>query len=55
MSLATFIRSGRLYGRVAYASLRAGTRTIYRKPADGSGAEEMLVSDAGGGSVDPPQ
>jgi len=32
---------------VAYASLRAGTRSIYRKPADGSGAEEMLVSDAG--------
>jgi serine/threonine protein kinase len=33
---------------VAYASLREGTRTIYRKPADGSGTEEMLVSDAGG-------
>jgi serine/threonine protein kinase len=31
---------------VAYESLRAGTRSIYRKPADGSGAEEMLVSDA---------
>ena len=31
---------------VAYASLRAGTRSVYRKPADGGGAEEMLVSDA---------
>jgi len=30
---------------VAYFSLRSGVSGIYRKPADGSGAEEMLVSD----------
>jgi len=29
----------------AYGSLRAGVSTIYRKPADGSGAEEMLVTN----------
>jgi serine/threonine protein kinase/Tol biopolymer transport system component len=30
---------------LAYASLRSGATSIYRKPADGSGAEEMLISD----------
>lgn len=30
---------------VAYASIRSGVQGIYRKPADGSGAEEMLLSD----------
>ena len=30
---------------VAYGSVRAGVSTIYRKPADGSGAEETLVSN----------
>ncbi len=29
---------------VAYASLRSGVAGIYRKPADGSGVEEMLMS-----------
>jgi eukaryotic-like serine/threonine-protein kinase len=38
---------------VAYASLRANSSTIYRKPGDGSGAEEMLVSDAGGNTLIP--
>ncbi len=33
---------------VAYASLRTGTSSIYRKPSDGSGAEEILLSNAGG-------
>ena len=38
---------------IAYASLRAGTSTIYRKPADGSGTEEMLFTDAGGNTLIP--
>ncbi len=38
---------------IAYVSVRAGTSTIYRKPADGSGAEEMLFSDAGGNTLIP--
>ena len=38
---------------VAYASPRAGSSAIYRKPADGSGAEEMLVSDAGSKALIP--
>jgi hypothetical protein len=38
---------------VAYASPRAGSSAIYRKPADGGGAEEMLVSDAGGNTLIP--
>jgi serine/threonine protein kinase len=38
---------------IAYVSMRAGLSTIYRKPADGSGAEEMLFSDAGGNTLIP--
>src|SRR5580704_19021987 len=38
---------------VAYASPRAGSSAIYRKPAYGSGAEEMLVSDAGSKALIP--
>lgn len=38
---------------VANASLRAATSSIYCKLADGSGAEEMLVSDAGGEALIP--
>src|SRR5271169_740115 len=38
---------------VAYASMQAGPSTIYRKPADGSGVEEMLVTDAGGNTLIP--
>jgi Tol biopolymer transport system component len=30
---------------IAYFSLRDGKSTIYRKPSDGSGAEELLVAD----------
>ena len=33
---------------IAYASPRAGSNAIYRKPADGSGAEEILMSDPDG-------
>jgi serine/threonine protein kinase len=38
---------------VAYASLRSGVAGIYRKPADGSGAEEMLMSDPDGTGLMP--
>jgi len=38
---------------IAYASMRAGPSAIYRKPADGSGAEEMLVTDADGNTLVP--
>ena len=38
---------------IAYASLRTGITTIYRKPADGSGAEEMLVTDLEGNTLIP--
>jgi eukaryotic-like serine/threonine-protein kinase len=38
---------------VAYASLRSGVAGIYRKPADGSGAEEMLMSDPDGTGMMP--
>jgi eukaryotic-like serine/threonine-protein kinase len=30
---------------IAYSSLRSGSSGIYRKPADGTGAEELLVTD----------
>jgi eukaryotic-like serine/threonine-protein kinase len=32
---------------VAYSSLRAGEGGIYRKPSDGTGAEELIVPDKG--------
>ena len=38
---------------VAYASLRSGVAGIYRKPSDGSGAEEMLISDPDGTGLMP--
>ncbi|MGA9494671.1 MAG: protein kinase [Terriglobales bacterium] len=38
---------------VAYTSTGAGTSTINRKPADGSGAEEMLFSDTAGNTLIP--
>ncbi len=33
---------------IAYSSLRSAGSGIYRKPADGTGAEELIVSDAEG-------
>jgi dipeptidyl aminopeptidase/acylaminoacyl peptidase len=38
---------------VAYASLRSSVAGIYRKPADGGGAEEMLMSDPDGTGLMP--
>lgn len=38
---------------IAYASPRAGSSAIYRKPADGSGAEEILMSDPNGAGLVP--
>jgi Tol biopolymer transport system component len=38
---------------IAYASPRADSSAIYRKPADGSGAEEMLMSDPEGAGLVP--
>ncbi len=38
---------------IAYSSVRSGIGSIYRKPADGSGAEETLVSDPNGGVLMP--
>jgi len=38
---------------IAYSSLRASASGIYRKPADGTGSEELLVPDVDGGIFAP--